>query len=126
VTKKPSGNRANRTSTKPKPAAKPRTPSGRVTPKGTRPAPKGSRAATHSHGAGKRAEASSRYTPPVPTAAKFTPKWVPYAFFGLMALGVIGVFLNYLSVLPGAPSWWWLGGSLACVFGAIMAATQYR
>ena len=64
--------------------------------------------------------------PPVPTAAKFTPKWVPYAFFGLMALGVIGVFLNYLSVLPGAPSWWWLGGSLACVFGAIMAATQYR
>lgn len=123
MTKKPSGNRAHhaKTATKSKradPAAR-RRPSGRVTPKGTRPA-------GHTHGTRPAPAASSRYTPPTPRSAKGTQPWVPYLFFGFLAVGVVGVFLNYLSVLPGAPSWWWLGGSLACIFASVLTASQFR
>ena len=118
MSKKPSANRAHHGQTRTT-ARGGRKPSGRVTPKGTRPA-------SHSRGAGSSVAASSRYTPPTPRASKITPRWVPVAFFGLLFIGVLGVFLNYLSVLPGAPSWWWLGGSLACVLASILSATQYR
>ncbi len=120
MSKKPSANRANRTKVRSgSAAARRQSGHGRVTPKGTRPA-------SSARGPGSQPAPNSRYTPPVPRASKVTAPWVPFAFFGLLGIGVIGVFLNYLSVLPGAPSWWWLGGSLACVFASIMAATQFR
>jgi len=44
----------------------------------------------------------------------------------LLALGVLTVLLNYLSVLPGAVSVWYLIGGLAVIFVGFLMATRYR
>jgi hypothetical protein len=118
MSKKPSANRANHAKARVT-ARGARKPGGRVTPKGTRPA-------GHSRPVGATAAASSRYTPPTPRASKITPQWVKVAFPVLLATGVLGVFLNYLSVLPGAPSYWWLVASLLSILLSILSATQFR
>jgi len=120
MSKKPSQNRAHHAKARTTAGgAKKSRPTGRVTPKGTRPA-------AHSRPAGAPAAASSRYTPPAPRASKITQPWVPFAFFGLVLVGVVMIFLNLLSILPGAPSWWWMGGALASLFAGILSATQFR
>jgi len=88
-------------------------PGGRVTPKGTRP----------SDG---RPAPSTRYTPPVPRELKVSPTWVPVLMFGLLGLGLVVIFLNYLGVLPGGMSNAYLGLGLAAICGGIITATQYR
>ena len=55
-----------------------------------------------------------------------SPPWVPVVMFGLLAIGVLIILLNYLSVLPGAPTNWYLLAGLAAILGGIVAATQYR
>lgn len=81
----------------------------RVTAKGTQPS------------------ASNRYTPPT---AKFeelpSPIWVPILMFSLFALGMITIFLNYVSLLPGATSNWYLLMGLGFILAGIITATQYR
>lgn len=95
--------------------------SGRVTPKGgSRPA-RAKRASSH-HAE----ESSSRYTPPTPRSAKVSPLWVPWVMFGLLILGMLLIFLNYIDVMPGGVSYIWLGVGLLCILGGIIAATQYR
>ena len=89
-----------------------KTPGGRVTPKGgpttTRPA------------------ASSRYTPPVPRVYKESPRWVPILMFGLLGVGLIVIFCNYVGLVPGDTSNIWLLVGLAFILGGIVTATQYR
>lgn len=85
---------------------------GRVTPKG------GPQAA--------RPPASSRYTPPVPQEMKVSPRWVPFVMFGLLGLGMVVIFCNYLGVLPGGTKNAYLLVGLGGILGGIMAATQYR
>jgi hypothetical protein len=90
---------------------------GRVTPKG------GPTKATRH----RTPEASTRYTPPVPRSQKVSPRWLPVVILGLMALGVLFIFLHYVDmVLPGASSNWWLLAGLMTILGGILAATQYR
>ena len=90
---------------------------GRVTPKGGPTKRSGTRAP----------EASTRYTPPVPKSMKTSPRWLPVVMLGLIALGVLVIFLHYVDmVLPGASSNWWLLGGLMLILGGIVAATQYR
>ena len=36
------------------------------------------------------------------------------------------ILLNYLSVLPGAVSVWYLVGGLVVIFGGFLMATRYR
>jgi hypothetical protein len=86
---------------------------GRVTPKGgpQRPA---------------RAEASSRYTPPVPRAMKVSPMWVPVLMFALLGIGLLVIFLNYLGVLPGGTKNLYLLVGLGSILGGIVTATQYH
>ncbi|MCU0268363.1 MAG: cell division protein CrgA [Acidimicrobiales bacterium] len=96
---------------------------GRVTPKGgTAPIKKIPR--DEGHGS---PHASTRYTPP---STRFedlpSPTWVPVLMFTLFALGFFTIFLNYVSVLPGAPSNWYLLGGLGFILGGIITATQYR
>ncbi len=43
----------------------------------------------------------SRYTAPTPKTAKRSPLWVPVAMFTCLALGIIVIGGNYLSLLPG-------------------------
>ncbi len=70
---------------------------------------------------------SSRYTPPT---TKFedmpSPMWVPVLMFAMWGLGMITIFLNYLSYLPGATSNWYLLLGLGFILGGIITATQYR
>ena len=81
---------------------------GRVTDKGTRPA-----GYEHEVGA-------------APVAAGPSPQWVPILMVVLLAIGIAMIFLNYLEVLPGAPSNWWLLSGLGVVLGGIITATRWR
>lgn len=93
--------------------AKRHVPGGRVTPKGT----------TSDKG---RPVSSGRYTPPVPRQVKVSPTWVPVLMFTLLGLGMVVIFLNYLSLLPGGVSNLYLGLGLLSICGGIVTATQYR
>ena len=42
------------------------------------------------------------------------------------AVGVLVILLNYLEVLPGSASNWYLLGGLASILAGIITATQYR
>jgi hypothetical protein len=46
--------------------------------------------------------------------------------FGLLAGGMLLIFLNYLGVLPGGRSGWWLLPALGLITAGIVAATNYR
>lgn len=91
----------------------------RITPKGTQATPP---------------KGDDAYRAPRPLAddgsplhmAGPSPTWVPVLMFSLLGLGVVMILLNYLSVLPSAPSNWYLLGGLGLVLGGIFTATQYR
>jgi hypothetical protein len=51
---------------------------------------------------------------------------VPYLMFGLMAVGLLVILLNYVMTSFGAPSNWYLLLGLGMILGGIVAATQYR
>jgi LPXTG-motif cell wall-anchored protein len=46
--------------------------------------------------------------------------------FGLMAVGLLVILLNYVVTGFGAPSNWYLLLGLGMILGGIVAATQYR
>ena len=79
-------------------------PSGRVTPKQT-----------------------GRYTPPVPRAEKVSPKWVPIVMFTSLALGMLVILANYVSLLPGdEPSNMYLLLGLFLITTGFITATKYH
>ncbi len=82
--------------------------------------------ARHSNEPSHSAEASSRYTPPVSKALQQSPPWLPVVMFALLAVGVLVIIFNYLELLPGATSNWYLLVGLAGILGGIIVATQYR
>jgi hypothetical protein len=105
---------------------------GRTTPKGTKPGDvaRVPSAAAPAPGGGSRGAAatapSSRYTPPVPRSVKQSAPWVPYLMFALLIVGALVIVLNYLELLPGAASNWYLLGGLGGILAGIVVATQYR
>jgi hypothetical protein len=103
--------------------AKPTSRSGRA--RGGRTTPKGGPA---SGGIGRYtpAEQSGRYTRPVPTKVRRSAPWFGPAILGLLVLGVLLILLNYLTVLPGAVSVWYLVAGLVIIFVAFIMATSYR
>lgn len=99
---------------------KAKTDGGRVTPKGTRPA----KTKVSSMGG---PEASSRYTPPSLNYDDMpSPIWVPILMFTMFGLGMLVIFLNYVELLPGATSNWYLLVGLGLILAGIITATQYR
>ncbi|CAN5558884.1 hypothetical protein BH20ACT2_BH20ACT2_20980 [soil metagenome] len=99
----------NRTPT-PKPTG------GRATPKG------GARPETR-----RAPEPGGRYTPPIPRSEKVSPWWVPALMFGLLGVGVVVIFCNYVGLLPGgeASNTYLLVG-LGFILAGIITATQYH
>lgn len=77
-----------------------------------------------------KAAAAKRYTPPPPEARRpRSRRWVPFAMFGLWALGLILIMTNYMGVLPGSSdggNGWYLIAGLVAILGGIVAATQHR
>jgi len=69
---------------------------------------------------------SGRYTAPIPPEFKVSPTWVPVLMFGLLGLGALVIFLNYLGLLPGATDNRYLLLGLALVLGGIVTATQFH
>jgi hypothetical protein len=99
----------------------------RVTPKGTKPgAPVRASTPGTTRSPHRASEASSRYTPPLPRSVKQSPPWVPVLMFALLVVGAVMIVLNYLELLPGAATNWYLLGGLAFILGGIVVATQYR
>ena len=70
--------------------------------------------------------ASGRYTPPVPRGKKVSPRWVPIAMLTFLVVGVVIVVINYLGVLPGGASNWYLLAGLGLIALGFVTATQYR
>lgn len=104
-------------------AGKP-TSSGRVTPKkGAEPVASTSRSRVSRDDP----DASTRYTPP--THSKYdmpSPVWVPALMFFFFGAGILTIFLQYTSTLPGSPSGWYLVGGLGAILAGIITATQLR
>lgn len=69
---------------------------------------------------------SGRYTPPIPDEYRSSPWWVPALVLGFFGVGVIGIILDYLGVLPSSPSNWYLLGGLGAIVLGFAAATQYH
>lgn len=73
---------------------------------------------------------TGRYTAPVPQSKRgSSPIWVPVLMFGLWAVGLAMILLNYMGVLPGTAdggNGWYLVGGLGLILGGIITATQYR
>jgi hypothetical protein len=100
-----------------------------VTPKGGSPAavPTAGAPRTRSYDEPAHATtASGRYTPPVPKELKHSPPWLPVLMFALLAVGVLIIIFNYLELLPGSTSNWYLLVGLAGILGGIIVATQYH
>ena len=96
---------------------------GRTTPKGTRPGQAPAPRPDHNE---RGVAASSRYTPPVPTYMKESPRWVPVLMFALFILGALVILLFYLGAVPGGRSNWYLVAGLALILGGLFTATKYR
>jgi hypothetical protein len=72
-------------------------------------------------------DSSSRYTPPSARDLQLpSPTWVPVLMFTLFALGMLVIFLNYVELLPGSVSNWYLLVGLGLILAGIITATQYR
>lgn len=97
-----------------------RSAEGRATGKGTRPGG-ASRIGRYTP-----PEESGRYTPPIPRDVRTSPRWFGPLVLVLLVLGVLMILLNYLTVLPGAVSVWYLIGGLALIFVGFLMATRYR
>jgi len=97
-----------------------RSSEGRTTAKGT--APRGaSRIGRYTP-----PEESGRYTPPIPKGARRSPPWYGVAVLGMLVLGVLMILLNYLTVLPGSVTIWYLVGGLVLIFAGFIMATRYH
>lgn len=72
------------------------------------------------------AEVSGRYTPPVPRGVRRSPRWYGPTVLALMVLGVLVILLNYLTVLPGSASAWYLVAGLVAIFVGFLMATRYH
>jgi len=92
---------------------------GRVTPKAgaARPTPTRRTSAP---------PATSRYTPPIPRELKVSSIWVPIIMFTLLGLGVVVIIANYLGLVPGDTSNWYLLLGLGLILAGIITATQYH
>jgi hypothetical protein len=71
-------------------------------------------------------EHSGKYTPPVPKTVRKSPKWFGALVLVLLILGVLLILFNYLTVLPGSVSAWYLVGGLVVIFFGFVMATRYR
>jgi hypothetical protein len=69
---------------------------------------------------------SSRYTPPVPQEVKVSPTWVPVLMFVFLGLGALVIVLNYVGLLPGATSNWYLLVGLGFILAGIITATNFH
>ncbi len=69
---------------------------------------------------------SGRYTAPLPYDYKHSHWLVPAFMLAFFSLGLLMIVLNYISLLPAAPSNWYLLGGLGLIVLGFIVSTQYR
>jgi uncharacterized membrane protein len=74
----------------------------------------------------KSAEQTGRYTAPVPRSIRRSSPWLGVSVLVLLLGGLLMILLNYLSVLPGSTSTWYLVAGLVVIFTGFVLATRYR
>ncbi len=67
-----------------------------------------------------------RYTPPIPKEVRRSPAWYPYVLLTFLIGGLLMIVLNYIHVLPGGTSNWYLLGGIALIIGGLFMATRYH
>jgi Cell division protein CrgA len=70
--------------------------------------------------------ARGRVTKKRPASAHHSPPWYGWTILDLLLFGVIVITLNYLNVLPGATSSWYLALGLVSMFAGFYLATRFR
>ena len=55
-----------------------------------------------------------------------SPRWYIIIMFSLMSIGVLLIVLNYLTLLPGSVSRWYLWSGLALIGGGFLMTTNYN
>ena len=55
-----------------------------------------------------------------------SPRWFVLTMSSLMILGVLMIVLNYLTILPGSVSRWYLWGGLGMIGGGFLMTTNYN
>jgi hypothetical protein len=88
--------------------AKERPKSGRVTPA------KNSRAV------------NKRYTAPIPKSVRTSPRWYGPLLLALLLVGLFMIVGNYVGILPGGTSNWYLVSGLSAIVVGAMMATRYH
>jgi len=58
------------------------------------------------------------------SSKKVSARWVAPTMFGLLGLGTAMIIVNYVDLLPGGTSNWYLLGGLGLVLAGIITATQ--
>lgn len=69
---------------------------------------------------------TGRYTPPIPPNVRRSPRWFPWALLTLLIVGVLGIILNYIQLLPASPTNWYTLVGLILILTGALAATRYR
>jgi len=72
------------------------------------------------------AEARGRVTRRRPVGSDHSPHWYGWLLIDLMIFGMLVITLNYLQVLPGATSSWYLVLGLVSMFAGFYLATRYK
>ena len=106
-----------------------RAPTGRTLPGPARGGPallSGSMAKDTQAGGRVTPKSTGRYTPPVPKQVKVSPRWVPVLMGALLLVGAAVILLNYVNVLPGSVTNWYLLLGLGLITAGFITATQWR
>ena len=69
---------------------------------------------------------TGRYTPPIPKSQKVSPRWMGPLILSMFVLGVLVIILDYMDLLPGGVSDWYLVVGLVVILAGFVMATQYR
>ncbi len=71
-------------------------------------------------------DVNKRYTAPIPKSVRHSPPWFGPVLLALLVVGLLLIVGNYVGIMPGGTSNWYLiGGLVGIVVGAMMA-TQYH
>lgn len=71
-------------------------------------------------------EVRGKVTARRPVSDDHSPRWYGWLIVVLLGVGMLTVILNYLSVLPGSVSSWYLIGGLVIMFAGFYLATRYK
>lgn len=72
------------------------------------------------------AEVRGRVTKRRPVNADHSPHWYGWLLIDLLIFGMLVITLNYLQVLPGSTSPWYLVLGLGSLFSGFYLATRYK